>query len=113
MRDRSELTLRKQRDFSRVYKKGSSRGSRYVVILYRKNGLEYTRTAFVASRKVGNAVTRNRARRLMKEAYRSMENGVAKGYDIIFVARNTIEGCAEAEVEKVMRAALRGCELIG
>ena len=113
MRDRSEFTLRKQRDFSRVYKKGSSRGSKYLVVLYRENRLGYTRTAFVASKKVGNAVTRNRARRLMKEAYRSMENGVAKGYDIIFVARNTIEGCAEAEVEKVMRAALRGCELIG
>ena len=113
MRDRSELTLRKQRDFSRVYKKGSSRGSRYVVILYKENGLGYTRTAFVASKKVGNAVTRNRARRLMKEAYRSLETGIAKGYDIIFVARNTIDGCTETEVEKVMRAALRGCGLIG
>ena len=112
MRDRSELTLRKQRDFSRVYNRGSSRGSRYVVILYRENGLGYTRTAFVASKKVGNAVTRNRARRLMKEAYRSLEPGIAKGYDIIFVARNTIDGCTETEVEKVMRAALRGCELI-
>ena len=112
MRNRSELTLRKQRDFSRVYNRGSSRGSRYVVILYKENGLGYTRTAFVASKKVGNAVTRNRARRLMREAYRSLEAGIAKGYDIIFVARNTIEGCTEAEVEKVMRSALRGCELI-
>ena len=113
MRDRSEFTLRKQRDFSRVYKKGSSRGSKYLVVLYRENRLGYTRTAFVASKKVGNAVTRNRARRLMKESYRSLEAGIAKGYDIIFVARNTIEGCTEAEVEKVMRTALRGCELIG
>ena len=112
MRNRSELTLRQQRDFSRVYNRGSSRGSRYVVILYKENGLGYTRTAFVASKKVGNAVTRNRARRLMREAYRSLEAGIAKGYDIIFVARNTIEGCTEAEVEKVMRSALRGCELI-
>ena len=112
MRDRSELTLRKQRDFSRVYNRGSSRGSRYVVILYKENGLGYTRTAFVASKKVGNAGTRTRARRVMREAYRSLEAGIAKGYDIIFVARNTIEGCTEAEVEKVMRSALRGCELI-
>ena len=112
MRDRSEFTLRKQSDFSRVYKKGSSRGSRYVVILYRKNGLGYTRTAFVASRKVGNAVTRNRARRLMKEAYRSLETGIAKGYDIIFVARNTINGCKEPEVEKSLRKALAECGLL-
>ena len=112
MRDRSELTLRKQRDFSRVYKKGSSRGTRYVVILYKQNSLGYTRTAFVASKKVGNAVTRNRARRLMKEACRSMQQDMAEGYDIVFVARNTIVGCTEQEVEKVMRSALRGCELI-
>ena len=113
MRDRSELTLRKQRDFSRVYNRGSSRGSKYVVVLYKENGLGYTRTAFVASKKVGNAVTRNRARRLMRESYRSLEEGIAKGYDIIFVARSTIEGCTEQEVERVMRTALRGCELIG
>ncbi|MBQ9505089.1 MAG: ribonuclease P protein component [Lachnospiraceae bacterium] len=112
MRDRSELTLRKQRDFSRVYNRGSSRGSRYVVILYRANGLGYTRTAFVASKKVGNSVTRNRARRLMKEAYRSLEGRIAKGYDIIFVARNTIADSMEPEVEKVMKNALRGCGLI-
>ena len=112
MRDRSELTLRKQRDFSRVYNRGSSRGSRYVVILYKENGLGYTRTAFVASKKVGNAVMRNRARRIMKEAYRSMQDEIRDGCDIIFVARNTIEGCTETEVEKVMRNALRGCGLI-
>ena len=112
MREHSELTLRKQSDFGRVYKKGSSRGSKYVVILYKENGLGYTRTAFVASKKVGNAVTRNRARRLMKEAYRSMQSDIVKGFDIVFVARNTIEGCTEQEVGKVMRTALRGCELI-
>ena len=108
MRDRSEFTLRKQSDFSRVYNKGSSRGSRYAVIIYRKNRLGYTRTAFVASKKVGNSVMRNRARRLMKESYRYLQPDVVKGYDIIFVARNTITDCGREEVEKVMRAALAG-----
>lgn len=113
MRDRSELTLRKQRDFNRVYKRGSSRGSKYVVILYNKNRLGYTRTAFVASKKVGNSVMRNRARRLMRESYRSFADRVVKGYDIIFVARNTITDCSEAEVERCMKAAAASCELLG
>ena len=106
MRDHSELTLRKQKDFNKVYNRGRSKGSRFVVVLYRKNNLDFTRTAFVSSKKVGNSVERNRARRLMKEAYRSLEGRVKKGYDIVFVARNTINDSKEQEVRKVMEKAM-------
>ena len=112
MRDHSELTLRNQRDFSKVYNRGRSRGSRFVVVLYRKNNLDFTRTAFVSSKKVGNSVERNRARRLMKEAYRDLSGRVKSGYDIVFVARNTIIGSKEQEVRKVMEKAMAGCELL-
>lgn len=112
MRDRSEFTLRKQRDFSQVYNKGKSRGSRFSVILYKRNGLEYTRTAFVASKKVGNSVERNRARRLLRTAYKSMEASIASGYDIVFVARAAISGHKENEVEKNLRKVLRESGLL-
>lgn len=112
MRDHSELTLRKQRDFSKVYNRGKSRGSRFVVVLYRKNNLDFTRTAFVSSKKVGNSVERNRARRLMKEAYRTLRERVKSGYDIVFVARNTITGSKSQEVQKVMEKTLKSCELL-
>lgn len=111
MRDHSELTLRNQRDFSRVYKRGKSRGSRFVVVLYRRNNLDFTRTAFVSSKKVGNSVQRSRARRLMREAYRSMSDKVKPGYDIIFVARNTITDSKEPEVEKTIYKTMKACEL--
>jgi len=112
MRDRSELTLRNQRDFARIYKQGKSKGSRFTVILYKRNGLELTRTAFVASRKVGNSVERNRARRLMRESYRALAPEIIGGYDIIFVARNTINGYKERDVEKSIRKALTECGLL-
>ena len=112
MRDRSEFTLRDQRDFTRIYKQGKSKGSRFAVILYRKNGLKITRTAFVASKKVGNSVERNRARRVMRAAYRAIEPDVKKGKDIIFVARNSINGCKEPEVEKKLRKTLGVCGLL-
>ena len=112
MRDHSELTLRKQSDFSRVYKQGKSRGSRFAVILYRRNGLKYTRTAFVASKKVGNSVQRNRSRRLMRAAYRAVEPNVKSGYDIIFVARAAINGCKEPEVERQLKKSLESAGIL-
>lgn len=112
MRDNSELTLRKQSDFSRIYNKGKSRGSRYVVVLYRKNNLGYTRKAFVSSKKVGNSVERNRSRRLMRESYYSVSNYIKEGYDIVFVARNTINGAGQKEVERCIYGALKACGLL-
>jgi ribonuclease P protein component len=112
VRDKSELTLRDQKDFVRVYKSGKSKGSKYVVVLYRNNNLDYTRTAFVSSKKVGNSVCRNRSRRLMRESYNSFKDRIKKGYDIVFVARNSINDAKEKEVEKSLFGAVRACGLI-
>ena len=62
--------LRDNRDFKVVYSKGKSLENKYLVFLYRINKCGYNRRAFLASKKVGNAVERNRARRLMKESFR-------------------------------------------
>ena len=53
--------LRKNEDFSVVYKKGKSVPDRFVVVFYKKNDLRYNRISFLASKKVGNSVQRNRA----------------------------------------------------
>ena len=112
MRDNSELTLRKQKDFQRIYSRGKSKGSRYVVILFRNNNLGFTRTAFVSSKKVGNSVKRNHARRLMRESYSSLKDRVVKGQDIIFVARNTINEAKKQDVQRSMYGAMKACGLI-
>ena len=99
--------LRKNKDFSNIYKKGKSVGDRFVVLFYRPNGLDYNRTGFLASKKVGNSVERNRARRLMKESYRKISCGLPIGYDFIIIARNTINGKKCADVEKSLKSAFR------
>jgi len=99
--------LRKKKDFAAIYNKGKSVGERYVVLFFRKNNLDYNRTAFLASKKVGNSVSRNRARRLMKESYRELEKNLERGYDIIWIARNTIVNLKCADVKKSMEAAIR------
>jgi ribonuclease P protein component len=98
--------LRDKRDFDRLYKKGAKIHGKYLVVIFAKNNKGYNRKAFLASKKVGNAVARNRARRLMKEAYRILSPRLKSGYDILFIARNTIvdKGCPE--VERTMKASL-------
>ena len=104
--------LRRKTDFNSIYNRGKSVGDRYVVLFYRPNGLAYNRTGFLASKKVGNSVQRNRARRLMKENYRFLKDDIKSGYDLIFIARNTINGRKADEVNKSMSNALRKTKLI-
>ena len=99
--------LRNKKDFSSIYKRGKSIGDRCVVLFYKKNGLPYSRKAFLASKKVGKSVVRNRARRLMKESYRSLEEQIPAGYDMIFIARTTICDLKCADVKKSIEAALK------
>jgi ribonuclease P protein component len=103
--------LRGDRNFDRVYKKGKSAGDRYVVVFYKKNNLPYNRTGFLASKKVGNAVARNRARRLMKESVRTMKPIAKTGFDIIFIARKIINNRKCADVKKSIEAAIKRTDL--
>lgn len=99
--------LRKKKDFSSVYNRGKSVGDRYIVLFYKKNGLTHNRLAFLASKKVGNSVKRNRARRLMKESLRLSDVDLPCGYDFIFIARNTICDAKCKEVQKSLMSALK------
>ena len=103
--------LRKKADFDVLYKKGKSVGDKYVVIFVRPNGLNYGRKAFLASKKVGNSVERNRARRLTKEAFRNICRdpetlGNVENLDVIVIARSTINGKKERDVEHSLKSAL-------
>ena len=95
--------LRRKDDFTAIYRRGRSIGERYIVFFYR--------TAFLASKKVGNSVERNRARRLMKESYRILKGEIREGYDLIFIARNTINGQKAFDVGKSMKRALQKAKL--
>lgn len=99
-------TLRGQREFEKIYKKGRSKGSKYVVFFCIKNSLGYNRIGFLASKKVGKAVARNRAKRLMKEAFRDFDNFPYRGYDIIFIARKGIDKVKMKDVKLSMQRAV-------
>jgi len=63
--------------------------------------------AFVAGRKVGGAVVRNRARRIMRAAWREVAPRVRAGYDVVWVARASIRGAKTQDLVPEMERLLR------
>ncbi|MDR3179245.1 MAG: ribonuclease P protein component [Oscillospiraceae bacterium] len=82
------LTIKKNKDFRRLYRSGRFFVSEdLVTYALRRKYVKITRLGITTSRKVGCAVKRNRARRVIKESYRRIFPRVYPGYDIVFVAR--------------------------
>lgn len=95
-----KTVLRNNKEISLIYNKGKSEGSKFVVLFYKKNRLFYNRTCVLASKKVGNSVKRNRARRLIKSAYFNFDGRIKIGFDLIFIARKDIVDVKCKDVEK-------------
>ncbi|MCI6560710.1 MAG: ribonuclease P protein component [Oscillospiraceae bacterium] len=82
--------LNNNKDFLSLYKKGAFTASKYTVIYVRPNGKSYNRLGITAGKKVGNAVCRNRAKRLIRQMYRDAEISLPVGIDIVIVARKPV-----------------------
>lgn len=96
------LRLRNRADFSRVYRHGKSFANhQFVVYWFSKKEVERFRLGVSVSKKVGNAVVRNRMRRLVKEIIRHHEPEIAGGLDIVFIVRKGALDKDYAELEKV------------
>ena len=78
-------SLKKNRDFQLVYKSGTSKANRYLVMYVRENQLEKNRVGISVSKKVGNSVVRHHLARLIRESYRLNEEKFKCGYDIVIV----------------------------
>lgn len=99
--------LKKSSQFSEVYKKGKSNATRLVVLYQLENGLGFNRVGYSVSKKVGNSVVRNRAKRLIKEAYRLNQVKQTKSYDLVFIARVRMNTAEYLEVEKSVKRLLK------
>ena len=82
-----ETSLKQNSDFRAVYARGKSAVSPRAVLYCRKNRRKQNRVGFTVSRKLGNAVTRNRVRRRLREIMRLHADELLKGWDLILVAR--------------------------
>jgi len=85
------VPLKRNFEFLRAYKKGKFLVGRHMVIYIIKNHVyrEINRLGITASKKVGKSVKRNRLKRLVKESYRTYEELLEKGFDIVIIVRSS------------------------
>ena len=95
-------SLKKNRDFQNVYKKGKSYANRYLVMYVLKNDTERNRLGISVSKKVGNSVIRHHVTRLIRESYRLQEDMFNSGLDIVVIARSTARNISYHETESAL-----------
>jgi ribonuclease P protein component len=94
-------------EFDAVFKRGARLPGRLFLLVYAPNGSGRDRLGLAVSRRVGGAVARNRARRLLRESFRRSVGRVRSGYDLVVVAHPALVGCRQAEVDRELHERLR------
>ncbi len=108
MQHRFRLTGSKR--FSQIHRAGSSAANRFLVIRFLANGLDRSRFGFLVSKRIGNAVVRNKVKRRLREAVRS--NRVKAGWDAVFIARKGSEKARYQELRLAADNLLRRSHLV-
>ena len=95
-------SLKKNRDFQNVYKKGKSYANKYFVMYVLANNTTQNRIGISVSKKVGNSVIRHHITRLVREAYRLQEDMFNSGLDMVVIARNSAKGKGYQEISSAL-----------
>ncbi len=107
---RFTVSLKNNYEFRRLYAKGRSAASPTLVVYMRHTRRDVNRVGFTVTTRLGNAVTRNRVRRRLREIYRLHEDELLRGTDLVVVARGR---SVEAAFGALERDFLSCCRRLG
>ena len=99
-------------DFRRIYSRGKSFVTPVVVVYALKIRTKNVRVGITTSKKIGNAVERNRSRRVIREAYRGLMSRVKPGCDLVLVARGRTPHVKSTEVARHLERQLSAAGLL-
>ena len=107
---KKSITIKDNRLFRRIYNRGRSAVTPFLVVYCRPNGQDHNRLGITVSTKLGGAVTRNRARRRLREVFRLAQPELRQGFDVILVARAR---AVNGPYDRLTAAFFRACRELG
>jgi ribonuclease P protein component len=107
---KGEQHLTKAAQFAQVFSRGDSLANKLIVMKTLPNGLTLSRYGLSVGRRVGGAVVRNRAKRLLREIMRLTQ--LKPGWDIVLITRTPAAGSRYGELEKAVKDLLGRAQLL-
>ncbi len=104
--------IQQKSHFSSIFAKNQKSFGKHVIIYYNKKRDTERKLAFVSSKKVGNAVVRNKCKRWMKEIYRHLQALIPSHYDLIFISKRGLNQTDYDSVKTDISQTLKNKDLL-
>jgi len=105
------VSLTRNSLFKKAYSRGANCANSLLALYTLRNNVGVIRLGITVNKKVGNAVTRNRVKRLIKENYRQSEDTLKKGFDIVVVARMRAANAGYNDIQGALSNLLKRANL--
>ena len=100
-------SLKRHKEFRYTYRAGKAVSCRLFTLVYVSNRHRQLQVGFSVSKKVGNSVCRNRAKRRLRACITPMLGTLKTGYNLIFIAREEVLGCPFDQMQSEMQRLLQ------
>ena len=101
------FSLKRNKQFRQVYRKGKSVACRELVLIYAKSRSDMVHVGFSVGKKLGNSVVRNRVKRRLREAFRPNLPLLLPGFNLIVIARDAARDAPFSSLADSLRYLLR------